>query len=173
MSGCLRSIADVTSHFNKLNLVATKFHSLAPNKSPKLLASKPPEGASNFSSTSASQHIMKLTRMRVVDNSALGKAAQVAGKPPRVIHVYKKTGIGHTGDKVLLAIRGQKTRGYIVGCKGKRHYPMKPRFDTNNVVLVDDNGNPLGTRIKVPIGSHLRANEGDFTKLLAIATKFV
>ena len=51
--------------------------------------------------------------------------------------------------------------------------PMVPRFDTNNIVLVEDNGTPVGTRIKAPIPSILRAKGGDFNKILAIATKFV
>lgn len=43
------------------------------------------------------QHIQKLTKLRVVDNSALGKAAMLEGRPPKCIHVYNKTGFGHTG----------------------------------------------------------------------------
>ena len=48
-----------------------------------------------------------------------------------------------------------------------------PRYDANNVVLVEDNGAPTGTRIRVPIPAMLRSAKGDFTKVLAIATKFV
>ena len=110
--------------------------------------------------------------MRVVDNSAIGKAAKILGRPPRVIHVYTKTGIGKVGDKVLLAIKGQKKRGYVVGCRQKQQ-PMVPRFDSNNVVLIEDNGTPTGTRITVPIPSVLRGKDGDFTKILAISSKFV
>jgi large subunit ribosomal protein L14 len=50
---------------------------------------------------------------------------------------------------------------------------MVPRFDTNNIVLVEDNGAPTGTRIRAPIPSCLRGHKGDFSKILAIATKFV
>jgi len=75
-------------------------------------------------------------------------------------------------SQVLVAIQGQKKRGYLVGLR-QRQDPMIPRFDTNNIVLVEDNGTPTGTRIRVPIPSCLRGKEGDFTKILAIATKFV
>lgn len=34
--------------------------------------------------------IRKMARMRIVDNSAIGKAAADIGKPARVIHVYNK-----------------------------------------------------------------------------------
>lgn len=113
-----------------------------------------------------------MARLRVVDNSAIGIAAMAAGKPPRCIHVYTPTGVGFLGDKVLVAIKGQKKRGYLVGLKQKQK-PNIPKFDSNNIVLVEDNGMPSGTRIKVPVPSVLRGKGGDFTKLLALATKFV
>jgi len=74
--------------------------------------------------------------------------------------------------QVLVAIQGQKKRGYLVGLRQKQQ-AMIPRFDTNNIVLVEDNGTPTGTRIRVPIPSYLRGKKGDFTKILSIATKFV
>ena len=79
---------------------------------------------------------------------------------------------GFLGDKVLVAIRGQKKRGYIVGLRQKQK-PMVPRFDSNSIVLVEDNGTPTGTRIRVPIPSMLRGKEGDFTKILSLATRFL
>uniref|UniRef100_A0A3Q0RSD6 Large ribosomal subunit protein uL14m n=1 Tax=Amphilophus citrinellus TaxID=61819 RepID=A0A3Q0RSD6_AMPCI len=114
--------------------------------------------------------IQKMTRVRVVDNSSLGNTPY--HRPPRVIHVYTKNGVGKVGDRVLLAIKGQKKKAFIVGHKmpGER---MTPRFDSNNVVLIEDNGNPTGTRIKVPIPTHLRKLEGDYSKVLAIANSFV
>ncbi|XP_074662211.1 large ribosomal subunit protein uL14m-like [Tubulanus polymorphus] len=126
----------------------------------------------NFSTTSVNQHLIKLTRVRVVDNSAIGKAAAISGKPAYVIHVYNKTGVGTIGDKVLVAIQGQKKRGYIVGCKQKQR-AMVPRFDSNNIVLIEDNGTPTGTRVTVPLPSMLRSMKGDFTKILSLATTFV
>lgn len=123
-----------------------------------------------YSVTAAAAAIQKMTRVRVVDNSSLGNTAY--HRPPRVIHVYTKTGVGKVGDKVLLAIKGQKKKALIVGHKmpGDR---MTPRFDSNNVVLIEDNGNPTGTRIKVPIPTHPRKLEGDYSKVLAIASSFV
>ena len=88
------------------------------------------------------------------------------------MQVYNKTGIGGLGDRVLVAIKGQKKRAFITGVKQKQQ-PFVPRFDSNNIVLVEDNGAPTGTRIRVPIPSMLRSKKGEFTKILAIATKFV
>ncbi|XP_007238576.3 39S ribosomal protein L14, mitochondrial [Astyanax mexicanus] len=124
----------------------------------------------SFSVSAAAAAIQKLTRVRVVDNSTLGNTPY--HRPPKVIHVYNKNGVGKVGDVVLLAIKGQKKKALIVGHKmpGKR---MTARFDSNNVVLIEDNGNPTGTRIKAPIPTHLRRLEGDYSKLLAIAQRFV
>ncbi|KAG5266919.1 hypothetical protein AALO_G00237770 [Alosa alosa] len=123
-----------------------------------------------FSVSAAVSAIQKMSRVRVVDNSALGTTPY--HRPPRVIHVYTKNGVGKVGDRILLAIKGQKKKALIVGHKmpGLR---MTPRFDSNNVVLIEDNGNPTGTRIKVPIPTHLREKEGEYSKLLAIAQRFV
>lgn len=41
--------------------------------------------------------IQKMTRLRVVDNSDIGRQAMAEGKPPKCIHVYNRTGIGLIG----------------------------------------------------------------------------
>ncbi|KAM8946726.1 large ribosomal subunit protein uL14m [Pelodytes ibericus] len=114
--------------------------------------------------------IQKMTRVRVVDNSSLGNTPY--HRPPRCIHVYNKCGVAKVGDKILLAIKGQKKKAVIVGHKMPGP-SMTPRFDSNNVVLIEDNGNPVGTRIKTPIPTSLRKHDGEFSKLLAIAQTFV
>ncbi|KAL3872810.1 hypothetical protein ACJMK2_036010 [Sinanodonta woodiana] len=126
----------------------------------------------SFSTSPCLNQIIKLSRMKVVDNSMLGRKAELASKPARVIHIYNKKGVGYLGDKVLVAIMGEKKRAYIVGLRQNQKENV-PRFDSNNIVLVEDNGTPTGTRIRVPIPSCLRNREGDFTKILSIATKFV
>lgn len=133
-----------------------------------------------ISTSGTSNQIMKMTRLRVVDNSELGKQAMMEGKPPRCIHVYNKIGVGYIGDKVLVAIKGAKKKGILVGLKQKQN-PKVPKFDSNNIVLIDDNGTPLGTRIQVPIPHILRtilkekthSKGADYTKLIAIASRFV
>ncbi|KAH8324976.1 hypothetical protein KR074_004019 [Drosophila pseudoananassae] len=130
--------------------------------------------------TPACCEIRKLARLRVVDNSDLGKRAMAEGRPPRCIHVYNKRGVGFIGDKVLVAIKGQMKKGILVGLKQKQK-PKQPKFDSNNLVLIDDNGSPLGTRIHVPIPTILRtilkektqAKGADYTKVLAIASRYV
>lgn len=53
-----------------------------------------------ISTSAPANHIIKLSRLRVVDNSALGRKAMLEGKPPRCIHVYNKIGIGYIGEKI-------------------------------------------------------------------------
>ena len=43
------------------------------------------------------REIQLLTRLRVVDNSAIGKQAMMEGRPPKCIHVYNQTGVGTIG----------------------------------------------------------------------------
>lgn len=134
----------------------------------------------SFHTTSALNELRKLTRLRVVDNSKVGKRAMAEGKPPKVIGIYNRTQVATIGDMVLMAIRGRKQRGIVVGCVKTQPVNI-PRFDTNNVVLIRSNGSPVGTRIHVPIPHLLRtilskrstAKRPDYTKMLAIATRFV
>uniref|UniRef100_A0A914VZR9 Large ribosomal subunit protein uL14m n=2 Tax=Plectus sambesii TaxID=2011161 RepID=A0A914VZR9_9BILA len=127
--------------------------------------------------------IQTMTRFKVVDNSVLGKQATLSGKAPYCIHVYKKGARqkhmprANLGDKILVAIKGELKKAFVVGeC---RHRSLTehgvPSTDSNNIVLIDDEGNPLGTRILAPIPSALRARRDhpELTKLLALATKFV
>ncbi|CAD6228242.1 GSCOCG00006424001-RA-CDS [Cotesia congregata] len=136
--------------------------------------------ARNIHTTNINNEIRKMARLRVVDNSDIGKRAMLEGKPPKCIHVYNKSLVGYIGDRVLVAIRGEMKKGILVGLRQTQN-PKVPRFDSNNVVLIDDNGTPLGTRIHVPIPLILRtilkqkthSKGADYTKLLAIAPKFV
>ncbi|CAG9788456.1 unnamed protein product [Diatraea saccharalis] len=134
----------------------------------------------SFHTTTCLNEVRLLTRLRVVDNSEIGKRAMAEGKPPKVICVYNKQRVGYIGDRVMVAIKGQKKKGILVGLKQTQKVRV-PKFDSNNVVLIDDNGTPLGNRIHVPIPTILRtilkerthSKGADYTKLLAIATKFV
>lgn len=81
---------------------------------------------------------------------------------------------------MLVTVKGEMKKAIIVGVKHHQEHGV-PRHDTNNVVLIDDNGTPLGTRITAPIPMVLRhilkqktvAKGADYTKLLSIASRFV
>lgn len=59
----------------------------------------------SISTSSPMNQIIKLSRLRVVDNSEIGKKAMIEGKPPRCIHVYNKTGVGLIG-KIKFKLKG-------------------------------------------------------------------
>lgn len=124
--------------------------------------------------TGALNRIRLLTRLNVVDNSEIGRQVKAAGKKVKTIHVYNKTRhpTGTTGDKVLVTILGQMKKGYVVGCTAVQP-AFVPRFDSNNVVLVDDQNVPLGTRINVPVPNCLRKQGAKTARLMAIGSSFV
>jgi len=85
-----------------------------------------------------------------------------------------------SGDRVMVAIKGEKKQAIVVGVRKHQPYFL-PRCDSNNIVLIDDGGTPLGTRIHVPLPIVLRrilkektlSKGPDYTKLLALATRFI
>uniref|UniRef100_A0AC35UCG4 60S ribosomal protein L23 n=1 Tax=Rhabditophanes sp. KR3021 TaxID=114890 RepID=A0AC35UCG4_9BILA len=127
--------------------------------------------------------IHRRTRCVVVDNSALGKEANNSGKLAYCINVYKQgqraKHMPHAtlGDKILVAIRGQMKKAFVVGANTHVHHRKHgiPSTDTNNIVLLDEEGNPLGNRIVSPIPAHLLKNrdKAQMAKVLALATKYV
>ncbi|KRY38507.1 39S ribosomal protein L14, mitochondrial [Trichinella spiralis] len=133
-----------------------------------------------FSTTSLLNWIHLKTRFRVVDNSDLGKQAMLGGKPPYCIRVYrqgrlgKKANRGQLGDKILVAIKGELRRAYIVGWKA-HHSQIRhgvPRSDSNNIVLLDANENPLGNKVLVPVPAWLQSKP-DLAKIVQSASKVV
>jgi len=131
--------------------------------------------------------LQKMSLLNVVDNSSIGRQAMANGLPPKIIHVYSRKhakkshgAYAKLGDRVLLAVCGQKKKGIIVGMRQKQLHGV-PRFDSNNVVLIEENGSPTGTRITAPLPMCIRPGlqqdsnpkKADYTKLFAIATKWV
>uniref|UniRef100_A0AAF5Q5Z3 Large ribosomal subunit protein uL14m n=2 Tax=Wuchereria bancrofti TaxID=6293 RepID=A0AAF5Q5Z3_WUCBA len=154
---------------------------------PKALASgrwwpQPLHELSRHRTRPPSTGIERRTRLLVVDNSALGKEANTSGKLAYCIDVYKPGGrkkhMPHAtlGDKILVAIRGEMKQAFVVGAKIDVNYRKHgiPSTDTNNIVLLDDEGNPLGTRVLMPIPAILQRKRANlqFSKILSIATKY-
>lgn len=124
--------------------------------------------------TKSLSQVRLLTRMNIVDNSEIGRQVKEAGKKVKVINVYNGTRhrMGGLGDKVLVTILGQMKKGFVVGCVQTQH-AFVPRFDSNNLVLVDNNNVPLGTRITAPIPNALRRQGAQTARIMAIGSKFV
>lgn len=118
--------------------------------------------------------VRSLTRLNVVDNSEIGRQVKEAGKKVKIIHIYNKSRhqMGGLGDKVLVTILGQMKKGYVVGCV-QTQKAFIPRFDSNNVVLVGNDDQPLGNRITAPLPNFLRKGGAKTARLMAIGTRFV
>ncbi len=123
--------------------------------------------------------------------SRLDVADNTGAKVAYVIRVLgAKTGRGRStrptasvGDRVVCSIKkalpgGDMKTGTI--CKGvvvRTRYPVRRsdgsyvRFDRNAVVLIDDDGNPRGTRIFGAIARELR--EKQYTRIVSLATEVV
>ncbi|KXJ16875.1 39S ribosomal protein L14, mitochondrial [Exaiptasia diaphana] len=124
-------------------------------------------------SVAANQHrcITSLTRFNVVDNSALGQRTKRNSKA-YLIGFYRKRKTADIGDVIRVAVGGKTNKAIVVGTRKTKHHSI-PRYDNNNIVLVDDNLAPLGTRIKGPIPSIIRRRQAKYSKVLAIASRFI
>jgi len=144
--------------------------------------SQPMDEMSRHRSRPPSGGIARRTRLIVVDNSPLGKEANSSGRLAYCIHVYKKGyRKGHMpkallGDKILVAICGEMKKAVIVGATThlfERKHGI-PSTDTNNIVLLGKDDNPLGNRVIAPVPACLLKMRDDMTmaKILAVAKKF-
>lgn len=56
---------------------------------------------SQFHTSNICNEIRLLSRLRVVDNSQIGRQAIAEGKLPRCLHVYNKKKVGYLGKNLL------------------------------------------------------------------------
>ena len=121
--------------------------------------------------------IQMQTYLKVADNTG-ARTASVIG----VLNAKGKL-IAGIGDIVRVNIKestpdaavkkGQKAKGVIVRTAKAIRRPdgTYVRFDTNAVVLIDDAGNPRGTRVFGPVARELRNME--FMKIISLAPEVV
>ena len=127
--------------------------------------------------------IQKESRLEVTDNSG-AKVAMVIG----IMGVSTASGrftrvtMG-VGDRVMCAIKeaipngqvkaGDKAEAVIVRVKAptRRADGSYVKFDSNAVVLIQDDGNPKGTRIFGPVARELR--DKNYMKIVSLASEVV
>ncbi len=117
------------------------------------------------------------TILNVADNSGAKKASMIG-----VLNV-KGRRVGYIGDIVRVNIKesspeatvkkGELAKGIIVRTKFpiRRKDGSYVRFDTNAIVIIDDAGNPRGTRVFGPVARELRAM--DYMKIISLAPEVV
>jgi large subunit ribosomal protein L14 len=121
--------------------------------------------------------IQEYSRLVVADNTGAREAM--------VIKVYggSKRRFGRLGDTVLVTVKdampnvsiksGDKSKAVIVRSRKefRRNDGSYIRFDDNACVLIDDKGEPKGTRVFGPVARELRDRR--FTKIVSLAAEVV
>jgi large subunit ribosomal protein L14 len=117
------------------------------------------------------------TILHVADNSGARKASMIG-----VLH-SKGRRCARIGDIVRVNIKdsspdaavkkGTKAKAIIVRTKSpiRRSDGTYVKFDTNAVVIIDDAGNPKGTRVFGPVARELRNLE--YMKIVSLAPEVV
>ena len=116
--------------------------------------------------------IQMQTLMDVADNTGARRAAMISKKG-------QNTDTAAVGDIITVHIKdsatdatvkkGEVSKAVVV----RTRHPVRRadgsylRFDSNAVVILDDNGNPKGTRIFGPVARELR--EKNFMKIVSLA----
>ncbi|ODS33790.1 MAG: 50S ribosomal protein L14 [Candidatus Scalindua rubra] len=121
--------------------------------------------------------IMEQTMLDVADNSGakMAKCIKVLGGSKRVY--------ASIGDIIVVAVKkaipngvvkkGDVVKGVIVRTKKnvRREDGSYLKFDTNAIVIVDDDGNPKGTRIFGAVARELR--QKNFMRIISLAPEVV
>jgi len=127
--------------------------------------------------------IQQETRLTVADNTGaqvVGCIRVLGGSTRRGGYTRRTAGLG---DVIVCSIKkalpsAEIKKGQIVKCVIVRtSYPVRRpdgsyvRFDDNAVVLLDNDGNPRGTRIFGAVARELR--EKNFMKIVSLASEVV
>jgi len=123
------------------------------------------------------------SRCEVADNSG-AKIAYIirvyGGSSRRGGYSRQNAGVG---DRVLISVKkslpgsdiksGDMSKAVVVRTRKatRRKDGSYVQFDTNAVVLINDDGNPKGTRIFGPVARELR--EKNFMKIVSLASEVV
>ena len=117
--------------------------------------------------------IQHMSRMDVADNSGAKRVMCI-----KVLGGYKKR-YARLGDVIMVTVKeavpdgtvkkGQKIKAVVVRCKKESRRPDGTyiRFDNNAVVLINAEGEPVGTRIFGPVARELRWKE--YMKIISLA----
>lgn len=130
-----------------------------------------PESSVFFPGFIQKRSITLLTTFKVIDNSALGQRVK-KNRQPYLIGFYRKRKTADPGDVIRVAVAGKTNKAIVIGTRKTKHHTV-PRYDNNCIVLVDENLAPLGTRIKGPVPTILRRRQDKYSKVLALASRFI
>ena len=124
-----------------------------------------------ISSLISRRSIFLLTEFNCLDNSELGQQTKRYRKP-YLIGFYRKRRTADIGDIIKVAVKGKPCKALVVTTR-KQKQDMIPRYDRNNIVLVDDNLVPLGGKIKGPMSTELRKYKAKYPKVFSQIKRYV
>jgi len=113
----------------------------------------------------------------VADNSGARKASMISvlkskGRHWASIGDIVRVNIKESAPDAAIK-KGEMAKGVVVRCR----FPLRRadgtyvKFDTNAIVIIDDAGNPKGTRVFGPVARELRNME--FMKIISLAPEVV
>ncbi len=115
--------------------------------------------------------------LNVADNSGARKASMIGvlnakGRKEAFIGDMVRVNIKESAPDAAIK-KGQKAKGIVVRTKAPIRRPdgTYVRFDSNAIVIVDDAGNPKGTRVFGPVARELRNME--YMKIVSLAPEVV
>ncbi|HLF17490.1 MAG TPA: 50S ribosomal protein L14 [Candidatus Omnitrophota bacterium] len=117
------------------------------------------------------------TVMDVADNTGARKASMIGvlnSKGRRCAHVGDVVRVNIKESSPDAAVKkGEKAKGIVVRTKApiRRSDGTYIRFDTNAIVIIDEAGNPRGTRVFGPVARELRNME--YMKIVSLAPEVV
>ena len=116
------------------------------------------------------RNVQLLTKLKYADNSENAKRTTKLDRP-YCIRLPKGNKSAGFGEVIGIAHRGKVHNALIVGNRS----PSKrlPRYDHWYIVLLNDNLEPVASRITIPVPSQLRLLKNKFSKVIAIANRFI
>ena len=127
---------------------------------------------SSLYKTILQRSIYLLTEFNCVDNSELGQVTKRYRKP-YLIGFYRKRRTADIGDVIKVAVKGRPCKALVVATRKPKRRDMIPRYDNNNIILLDDSNNPMGSRIRGPLPTVMRKNKDKYPKALAQGSRFI
>ena len=111
-----------------------------------------------------------LTKLKIVDNSENAKKVKKRDRP-YCIKLPRNSRVAGFGEVITIAHLGKVYKALIVS--NRKPSKRLPRYDTHNIILLNEKREPVGTRIMGPIPSVIRKRDRELSKVIAIATKFI
>jgi ribosomal protein L14 len=117
-----------------------------------------------------SRNVQLLTSFKFADNSDNAKRVTSLDKP-YCIGLPKGKKVAGFGEVVTIAHRGKVHKALVVS----NRFPSKtlPRYDHWYIALLNNNLEPAATRLTIPIPSQFRLQKKKYSKIIAIAKRFI